>query len=146
MSSMTELRPAIICLFEQGKSRKKLLNVPARAAQEVIKCFKETGNYNDRPRSGRPRTARTPANKRKIKGRIQRNRSSRKNSTRKLGKDLGISKDTVHQIPQEVIDRAVDDFPKCLKKCIEAEVAILKINRYIMLLLLFIVGFCINFY
>ena len=97
-----------------------MLNVPARTAQQVIKRFKETGSYNDRPRSERPRTARTPTNKRKIKGRIQRNRSSRKNSTRKLGKALGISKDTVHQIPQEVIDRAVDDFPKRLKKCIEA--------------------------
>ena len=76
---MTELRPAIIRLFEQGKSGRKiaeLLNVPARTAQEVIKRFKETGSYNDRPRSGRPRTARTPANKRKIKGRIQRNRNS----------------------------------------------------------------------
>ena len=84
---MTELRPAIIRLFDQGKSGRKiaeLLNVPARTAQEVIKRFKETGSYNDRPRSGRPRTARTPANKRKIKSRIQQNRSSRKNSTRIL--------------------------------------------------------------
>ena len=96
--SMAELRPAIIRLFEQGKSGRKIaesLNIPARTAQAVIKRFKETGSYNDKARSGRPRTARTPANKRKIKSRIQRNPSNRKNSTRKLGKAIGISHETV---------------------------------------------------
>ena len=96
--SMAELRPAIIRLFEQGKSGRKIaesLNIPARTAQAVIKCFIETGSYNDKARSGRLRTARTPANKRKIKSRIQRNPSNRKNSTRKLGKAIGISHETV---------------------------------------------------
>ena len=103
---MAELRPAIIRLFEQGKSGRKIaesLNIPARTAQAVIKRFKETGSYNDKARSGRPRTARTPANKRKIKSRIQRNPSNRKNSTRKLGKAIGISHETVRTILREDI-------------------------------------------
>ena len=76
----------------------KMLDVPARTAREVIKCFKETGSYEDRPRSGRPRTARTPVNKQKIKGRIQRNPNSRKNSTRKMAKAIGISEESAHNI------------------------------------------------
>lgn len=98
---MTELRAAIIRLFEQGNSGEKIgkmLDVPARTAREVIKRFKETGSYEDRPRSGRPRTARTPVNKRKIKGRIQRNPNSRKNSTRKMAKAIGISEGSVRNI------------------------------------------------
>ena len=73
---MTELRPAIIRLFEEGNSGEKigkLLNISPSTAREVIRRFKATGSYTDRPRSGRPRTARTPATKRKIKSRIQRN-------------------------------------------------------------------------
>ena len=47
-----------------------------------------------------------------------------------------------NKILQKVIDRAVDDFPKRLQKCIEAG------RRHFenMLLLLLIVGFCINLY
>uniref|UniRef100_A0A914DH75 Uncharacterized protein n=1 Tax=Acrobeloides nanus TaxID=290746 RepID=A0A914DH75_9BILA len=33
-------------------------------------------------------------------------------------------------IPQEVIDRAVDDFPKRLKKCIEAGDSLLRSHNY----------------
>ena len=99
--SMTELRAAIIQLFEQGNSDEKIgkmLDLPARTAREVIKRFKETGSYEDRLRSGRPRTARTSVNKRKIKGRIQRNPNSRKNSTRKMAKAIGISEGSVRNI------------------------------------------------
>ena len=105
-----------------------MLNVPARIAQEVIKRFKETGSYNDRPRRGR--TARMPANKRKIKGRIQRNQSSamwsilEAETCSKPHQSIDALKKSLvktwNAIPQEVIDRAVDDFPKRLKKCIEA--------------------------
>ena len=73
---MAELRPAIIRLFEEGNSGEKigkLLNISPNTARLVIRRFKATGSYTDRPRSGRPRTARTQANKRKIKSRIQQN-------------------------------------------------------------------------
>ena len=32
-------------------------------------------------------------------------------------------------IPQDIIDKAVDDFPKRLKKLLKPEAAILRINR-----------------
>jgi transposase len=94
MQHLSELRGGIIRLFEQGKSGYKiarLLKTPYSTVKKAIKRFRETGGNNDRPRSGRPRIARTPDNRQKIKARIKRNRSSRKNSTRKMGKALGIS-------------------------------------------------------
>lgn len=39
-----------------------------------------------------------------------------------------ILRENWNTIPQEVIDKAVDDLPKRLKKCIEAGAAILRIN------------------
>uniref|UniRef100_A0A914DI50 Uncharacterized protein n=1 Tax=Acrobeloides nanus TaxID=290746 RepID=A0A914DI50_9BILA len=129
------------------------MKLPYTTMRDTIRRYRETGNYNDRPRSGRPRTARTPAKIRKIKGRIQRNPNSRRNSTRQMAKGVRIGRSSVqrilhddlgmkarkmpHQsiealkkslvkawnaIPQEVIDRAVDDFPKRLMKCIDAQV------------------------
>ena len=98
---MKDLRAGIIRLLQQGKNSEeigKLLGISPRTARKVITRFNETGSYEDRPRSGRPITARTPVNKRKIKGRIQRNPSSRTNSTRKMGAALGISKSSAHRI------------------------------------------------
>lgn len=98
---MKELRAGIIRLFEQGKSGRQIakdMNLPQRTVSDAIKRYQETGSHEDRPRSGRPRTARTPANKRKIKARIQRNKNSRKNSTRKMGAALGISEASVRRI------------------------------------------------
>ena len=52
---MTELRPAIIRLFEEGNSGEKigkLLNISPSTAREVIRRFKATGSYTDRPKNG----------------------------------------------------------------------------------------------
>jgi transposase len=98
---MKELRAGIIRLFEQGKSGRQIakdMNLPQRTVSDAIKRFQETGSNKDRARSGRPKTARTPANIRKVKGRIQRNPSSRKNSTRKMGAALDMSNASVHNI------------------------------------------------
>ena len=75
--SMKEIRAGIIRLFEQGKSGYQIakdMGLHAGPVNKIIKRYRETGTYEDRKRSGRPRTARTPANKRKIKDRIQRNK------------------------------------------------------------------------
>src|SRR5882724_4001007 len=88
---MKEFRGGIIRLFEQGKSGYQIakdMKLPYTTVRDTIRRYRETGNYNDRPRSGRPRTARTPVKIRKIKGRIQRNPNSRRNSTRKWPKEL----------------------------------------------------------
>ena len=56
-------------MFEQEKSGYQIaqdMNLHARTVNRIIKRYQETGSYSDRQRSGRPRTARTPANKRKI--------------------------------------------------------------------------------
>ena len=87
--SMTEFRGGIIRLFEQGKSGYQIakdMKLPYTTVRDTIRRYRETENYNDRPRSGRPRTARTPAKIRKIKGWTQRNPNSRMNSTRKMAK------------------------------------------------------------
>ena len=101
---MKNLRDAIIRLFEQGKTGYQIakdMNIGERMVYRTIKRYQETGSAKDKPRSGRPITARTPVNKRKIKGRIQRNPNSRKNSTRKMGKAIGISPRTVRRILHE---------------------------------------------
>uniref|UniRef100_A0A914C2W4 Paired domain-containing protein n=1 Tax=Acrobeloides nanus TaxID=290746 RepID=A0A914C2W4_9BILA len=103
---MKAFRGGIIRMFEQGKSGYQIsqdMNLHARTVNRIIKRYQETESYSDRQRSGRPRTVRTPANKRKIKGRIQRSPVKAWNS-----------------IPQDIIDKALDDFLKRLKKCIEA--------------------------
>ena len=96
------------------------MNLHAITVNRIIKRYQETGSYSDRQRSGRPRTARTPANKRKIKDRIQRSPEAclkPHQSIEALKKSLVKA---WNAIPQEIIDKAVDDFPKRLKKCIEA--------------------------
>uniref|UniRef100_A0A914E6N4 Paired domain-containing protein n=1 Tax=Acrobeloides nanus TaxID=290746 RepID=A0A914E6N4_9BILA len=102
--SMADQKKSILKLSEKGNSERKiakLLDVPKLTVHRVIARFNETGSFKRKPGSGRPRTARTKANKAKIKGRIQRNPSSRKNSTRKLGKALGIGPTSVRRILKE---------------------------------------------
>ena len=104
---MAEYAKAIIKLNQKGKTERdisELLDVPKTTVHKIIVKFNETGTTERKRGSGRPRTARTPANKRKIKGRIQRNPSSRQNSTRKMGAALGISNRAVHQILHEDLE------------------------------------------
>ena len=87
---------AIISLYQKRFSERKiaeLLNKPKTTVHDAIERFQFTGSAKSRQGQGggRPRTARTPANKRKIKGRIQRNKSNRKNSIRKMARAVGIS-------------------------------------------------------
>ena len=68
---MKDLRGGIIRLYEQGKTGYEIakeMKLGSKTVYRIIKRYQETGSYNDKPRSGRPRTARTPANKRKNKG------------------------------------------------------------------------------
>ena len=90
----------------------ELLDVPKSTVHDIIKRFKETGVNERRTGSERPRTSRTTANKRKIKGRIPHQ------SVESLKKSLVAA---WNKIPQDVIDRAVDDFPTRLQKCIDAQ-------------------------
>uniref|UniRef100_A0A915EMH1 Transposase n=1 Tax=Ditylenchus dipsaci TaxID=166011 RepID=A0A915EMH1_9BILA len=98
---MADYGKAIIKLNQKGKSEREiseLLDVPKTTVHKIIVKYNETGTTDRRRGSGRPRTARTPANKRKIKERIQRNPSSRKNSKRKMAAVLGIGRESVGNI------------------------------------------------
>jgi inhibitor of nuclear factor kappa-B kinase subunit alpha len=95
---MKSFRPAIIRLFEEGKKISeiaRLLNLPRMTVSDAVKRYQETGSNNDRVRSGRPRTSNTSMNRKRIKGRIQRNP---KLSTRKLAKSTGVSRSSVQRI------------------------------------------------
>jgi transposase len=72
-----------------------LLNLPESTVRKAIKRFQETGSNDDRARTGRPRTANTPDNRKKIKQRILRNPGW---STRKLGKAIGVSSESARLI------------------------------------------------
>ena len=53
--SMKEFRGGIIRLFEQGKSDYQIakdVKLPYTTVRDTIRRYRETGNYNDRPRSG----------------------------------------------------------------------------------------------
>ena len=91
-------RDAIIQLHCAGKTNPeiiKLLKAPRSTVWKVVKRYQDLGTASDRPRSGRPRTARTPAKIKCIKERIRRNP---KRSMRKMAKSLDMDEKTVRNI------------------------------------------------
>lgn len=96
--TLQEDRNAIISLHKQKMSASliiKTLKLPRSTVYYAIKRFEETGNAQDRPRTGRPLTAVTPENINKIRCRIRRN-SER--SMREMAKSLGINRESVRII------------------------------------------------
>ena len=84
---MSNKRAAIIELHRAGKTKPeivKLLKAPKSTVYHTLRRFKELGTTEDRPRSGRPRTSRTPKMIKAVKARINRNprRSMRKMAKR----------------------------------------------------------------
>ena len=74
--SSKEKRGAIISLYNDGKKQlfiSNTLNIPRNTVYDAIKRYKELGSLEDRPRSGRPVTVATIANKEKIRKKISRN-------------------------------------------------------------------------
>ena len=72
MKSRTGLREAILRMHGFGDTQRKIaeaLRIPQSTVNDAI----QRGTIEDKKGRGRPRTARTPANMRKIKGRIQSN-------------------------------------------------------------------------
>uniref|UniRef100_A0A914EA38 Transposase n=1 Tax=Acrobeloides nanus TaxID=290746 RepID=A0A914EA38_9BILA len=90
-------REAIVALHAEGcttKDIEKLLKVPIRTVQNVLKRYRETGSTDDRHRSGRPRTSCTPENKHQ---RTNKKESWRKEE-RELSRELGIADGSVRNI------------------------------------------------
>ena len=85
-------RAAIIQLHRAGHSNSKimkLLKAPKSTVRDTILRFQELGTMEDWDRSGRPRSARTPAKIKALRERIWRNP---KRSLRKTAKDMNISR------------------------------------------------------
>ncbi|CAG0900337.1 unnamed protein product [Darwinula stevensoni] len=96
--SIKSNRDVIVRLFQEGIKQSDIarsLNLSRQLVSKAIKRYKESGSNNDRPGRGRKRSANTAANRRKIKGRIQRNPRL---SARKIAKAVGISKSSTHRV------------------------------------------------
>lgn len=74
-----ENRIAVIALYKCGMEKKKILStlqpleISRSFVYRAIKLFTETGDVNDRHRSGRPRSVRTPQVIKAVEARIRRN-------------------------------------------------------------------------
>ena len=94
-------RAAIIQLHRAGHSNSKimkLLKAPKSTVRDTILRFQELGTMEDRDRSGRPQSARTPAKIKALRERIRRNP---KRSLRKTAKDMNISHESVRTIVEQ---------------------------------------------
>ena len=63
MSSVSDKRTAIVELFKAGISRQVISNslkVNRMLVWKTLKRYEETGDIQNRPGQGRPRTAKTP--------------------------------------------------------------------------------------
>jgi len=99
-----EDRSAIIAHLKRGMpipEIAKLLKFHRKQVHRVVQRFQETGEIKDRQRSGRPRTARTPALKKKVKKKIQRNPER---SMRKLAKEHDVSEGTIRNLVKEDLE------------------------------------------
>ena len=101
MRSRKDLRSAIARMAESGNGVVEillLLDIPHSTVSKALKRFQETGANEDRPGRGRPRTANNTCNQEKVLSRIERNPRTKKNSTRKIAKAIGISRESVRRI------------------------------------------------
>ena len=90
VNELKELRAAILRMHSFGHKQQEIADALHISQQLVSKAIRR-GTTEDRPGRGRKRTARTRENVRKIKAKIKRNDSSRRNSKRKLAKAYGVS-------------------------------------------------------
>ena len=91
-------RERVIFLHERGTKTLAIANqlrMPVQTVRHAIKQYKEVGGPEDRPKSGRPVTATTPANREKIRKRIKQNSEL---SMRGLAKSMQISDRSVRII------------------------------------------------
>lgn len=79
MSTKKSLRALVIKLHDEGKTNPEIvktlkpLKINRMFVYRTLKRYKETSSLDDRPRSGRPRSARTPAIVKRVREMIRRN-------------------------------------------------------------------------
>ena len=97
-------RAAIVDLHTRGFSNvdiAKRLVLDRGVVRKTVKRFQELGSLEDRPKAGRPRSARTPANIKVMRERIRRNA---KRSINQMAKELEISRWSAQTIVKEDLD------------------------------------------
>ncbi|CAG0884807.1 unnamed protein product [Darwinula stevensoni] len=87
----------------------KTLGACRRTVIRAINRYEELGDEGDRPRSGRPRTANTPENRRKLKIRIQR---KPRQSMRKLARITGLKRESAR-----ILCKKPEDDVSCRRGC-----------------------------
>jgi inhibitor of nuclear factor kappa-B kinase subunit alpha len=103
---MKQIRTAIVELYKAGKKTSEIIEdlkaqkVNRRLVQRTIKRFIETGDINDRPRSGRPKTKVVEKNIKIVRSRVRRNP---KRSIRKMATDLNMSERSMRRIVKDVL-------------------------------------------
>uniref|UniRef100_A0A6A7FUG0 Uncharacterized protein n=1 Tax=Hirondellea gigas TaxID=1518452 RepID=A0A6A7FUG0_9CRUS len=71
------------------------MKLPRSTVYNVLKRYKETGSASDRPRSGRPRTARTPQLIKSVREKLRRNPER---NIAQLAREAHVGQATMHQI------------------------------------------------
>ncbi|CAD5223247.1 unnamed protein product [Bursaphelenchus okinawaensis] len=92
------MRAAVIKFHNEGNSNSKiakLLNIPRMTVYRAVKRFEELGHDRDRPKSGRPPSVNTVANRQMIKKRFMRNPRT---PVRKMARETGIKETTLRRI------------------------------------------------
>ena len=101
---MNDLRRLIVRAFKRGERQADIFHrlksdgVSRPFISLTIKRWRETGSIADRPRTGRPRTVRTPERIKAVRARIRRNP---RRSQRKLASQMGVSRSSIQMILKE---------------------------------------------
>ena len=133
MSGVSELqqkRSAVIQLFLNGKKQNQILRTLGSPKysrsfiSRTIKRYIETGKITDIQRSGRPRTVRTPANKKKIRQILIRRPTT---STRKVAAKVGIDRESARRIIKK--DLGIKCFKRTRVESLNAKTISKRIER-----------------
>lgn len=101
MAGKKQLRSTVISLYEAGAKPMEIFNqlksigASRNFVYYTLKRYRETQSINDRPRTGRPRSVRTPANIKLIRERLRRNPCR---TQKKMALQTNISRISVNRI------------------------------------------------
>ena len=127
MSSVAEKRTAIVELFKAGNSKQDIsmsLKVNRMLVWRTVKRYEETGDVQNRPGQGRPRTVRTPKLINSTREKIRRNP---KRTIQKLAKQSNVSYGTMSTVLRK--DLKLSPFKHVKKHQLSAQVVDKRLQR-----------------